>query len=137
LKKEEVMGLRLKHIDLSDPHNPLITVHFPASTGKQHRERRLALPAEFTTIMTKYQAKYRPTNELFDCTDRNLNYILGRAVKAANIQKRVTLQLLRDTFAVRQLKAGVTPETLREKLGLSDEAWLESREKYRRLAFAK
>lgn len=137
LKKEEVMGLRLKHIDLSDPHNPLITVHFPASTGKQHRERRLALPAEFTTIMTNYQAKYRPTNELFDCTDRNLNYILGRAVKAANIQKRVTLQLLRDTFAVRQLKAGVTPEALREKLGLSDEAWLESREKYRRLAFAK
>jgi integrase/recombinase XerD len=26
---------------------------------------------------------------------------------------------------------------LREKLGLSDEAWLESREKYRRLAFVK
>ena len=137
LKKEEVMGLHRKHIDLSDPQTPTITVHFPASTGKQHRERRLTLPAEFTTIVTNYQAKYHPTNELFDCTDRNLNYILGRAVKAADIQKRVTLQLLRDTFAVRQLKAGVTPETLREKLGLSDEAWLESREKYRRLAFAK
>ncbi len=58
-------------------------------------------------------------------------------MKAASIQKRVTLQLLRDTFAVRQLKAGVTPEALREKLGLSDEAWLESREKYRRLAFTR
>jgi len=137
LKKEEVMGLRANHVDLSDPQVPLITIHFAASTGKQHRERRLALPAEFTTIYTDYQAKYRSHNDLFECTDRNLNYILGRAVKAADIQKRVTLQLLRDTFAVRQLKAGVTPETLREKLGLSDEAWLESREKYRRLAFAK
>ena len=137
LKKEEVMGLKLSHIDLSDEHVPMITIHFAPSTGKQHRERRLALPAEFTTIFKEYQAKYHPTNELFDCTDRNLNYILGRAVKAAGIQKRVTLQLLRDTFAVRQLKAGVTPETLREKLGLSDEAWLESREKYRRLAFAR
>ena len=137
LKKEEVMGLRLPHIDLSNPQTPIITVHFPASTGKQHRERRLELPAEFTAILKQYRNKYRPTNELFDCTDRNLNYILGRAVKAANIKKRVTLQLLRDTFAVRQLKAGVTQEALREKLGLSDEAWLESREKYRRLAFVK
>src|SRR5947209_3529198 len=137
LKKEEVMGLKLSHIDLSDEQAPTITIHFAPSTGKQHRERRLALPAEFTTTFKEYQAKYHPTNELFDCTDRNLNYILGRAVKAAGIQKRVTLQLLRDTFAVRQLKAGVTADALREKLGLSDEAWLESREKYRRLAFSK
>jgi site-specific recombinase XerD len=137
LKKEEVMGLTLNHIDLSDPQVPMITVHFAASTGKQHRERRLALPTQFTTIFRQYQAKHHPTNELFDCTDRNLNYILGRAVKAAGIKKRVTLQLLRDTFAVRQLKAGVSPEALREKLGLSEEAWLESREKYRRLAFSK
>lgn len=137
LKKEEVMGLKLEHVDLSNAQVPAITVHFPASTGKQHRERRLALPAEFTTIVKQYMTKYRPTSELFVCTDRNLNYILARAVKAAGIKKRVTLQLLRDTFAVQQLKAGVPPEALREKLGLSDEAWLESREKYRRLAFAK
>ncbi len=137
LKKEEVMGLKLSHIDLSDPASPAITIHFAPSTGKQHRERRLALPADFSTTLKAYQDKYHPTNELFDCTDRNLNYILGRAVKAAGIQKRVTLQLLRDTFAVRQLKAGVAPESLREKLGLSDEAWSESREKYRRLAFAR
>lgn len=137
LKKEEVMGLKLEHIDLSNPQVPMITVYFPASTGKQHRERRLALPPEFTTILKQYIAKYRPTNELFACTDRNLNYILARAVKAAGIKKRVTLQLLRDTFAVQQLRSGVPPEALREKLGLSDEAWLESREKYRRLAFPK
>ena len=137
LKKEEVMGLKLSHIDLSEPHTPAITVHFAASTGKQHRERRLTLPVEFVTILKKYQEKYHPTDELFVCTDRNLNYILAKAVQAAGIKKRVTLQLLRDTFAVRQLKAGVPPEALREKLGLSDEAWLESREKYRRLAFSK
>src|SRR3984893_4211965 len=97
LKKEEVMGLKMEHIDISNPDMPTITVHFDAATGKQHRERRLALPAEFTTILKRYLAKYHPTSELFVCTDRNLNYILARAVKAANIKKRVTLQLLRDT----------------------------------------
>lgn len=137
LKKEEVMALKVHHVDLSDPQAPAVTVHFPASTGKQHRERRLVLPAEFTQIFKSYQSKYKPTNELFVCTDRNLNYILARAVKAAGINKRVTLQLLRDTFAVQQLQAGVTLDALREKLGLSDEAWLESKEKYRRLAFPK
>jgi len=137
LKKEEVMGLKVNQIDLSDEQTPLISVHFAASTGKQHRERRLALPAAFTGIFKEYQQKYHPTNEVFVCTDRNLNYILAKAVKAANINKRVTLQLLRDTFAVQQLRSGVTPDALREKLGLSDEAWLESREKYRRLAFPK
>ena len=137
LKKEEVMGLKLEHVDLSHPETPIITVHFAASTGKQHRERRLTLPAEFTGILKRYQARYHPTEALFVCTDRNLNYILARAVKAAGIKKRVTLQLLRDTFAVRQLREGVPPETLREKLGLSGEAWIESREKYRRLAFSK
>jgi integrase/recombinase XerD len=137
LKKEEVMGLKVDQIDLSNPQEPCITVHFEAATNKQHRERRLALPAEFTTILKKYQAKYHPVSELFDCTDRNLNYVLARAVKAAGIKKRVTLQLLRDTYAVQQLRNGVPPESVREKLGLSDEAWLESREKYRRLAFPK
>ena len=137
LKKEEVMALKLGHIDLSDPQAPLITVRFAASTGKQHRERSLALPAIFTTIFKRYQAQYHPTDEVFACTDRNLNYILARAVKAAGIKKRVTLQLLRDTFAVQQLRVGVSLEALREKLGLSDEAWMESREKYRRLAFPK
>lgn len=137
LKKEEVMGLKVHHIDLTDPQTPLITVHFPATMGKQHRERRLALPAEFTTIFKQYQESYHLTDAVFECTDRNLNYILARAIKDAGIQKRVTLQLLRDIFAVEQLRAGISLDALREKLGLSDEAWLESKEKYRRLAFPK
>ncbi|QBD78507.1 hypothetical protein EPA93_21935 [Ktedonosporobacter rubrisoli] len=137
LKKEEVMGLKMGHIDLSNAKAPLVTIHFAASTGKQHRERRLTLPEEFTAIFKRYQDKYHPTDEVFACTDRNLNYILARAVQAAGIKKRVTLQLLRDTFAVQCLRDGEPPDALREKLGLSDEAWLESREKYRRLAFPK
>jgi integrase/recombinase XerD len=54
-------------------------------------------------------------------------------VRKAQIQKRVTLQLLRDTYAVRQLQEGIALDSLREKLGLSEEAWKESAEKYRKL----
>ena len=137
LKKEELMGLKLHHVDLSDPLAPLVTVHFEASTGKQHRERRLALPAEFTEMFRRYRDMYHPKESVFECTDRNLNYILARAVSGAQIEKRVTLQSLRDIFAVKQLQSGISFDALREMLGLSDEAWLEAREKYRRLAYPK
>jgi integrase/recombinase XerD len=137
LKKEEIIGLKAQHVDLSNEREPAVNVHFAPSTNKQHRERRLVLPSEFTDIFRRYVEVFHPEEMLFSCTDRNLNYILAKAVKAAGIKKRVTLQLLRDTFAVQQLRANVAPDLLREKLGLSDEAWLESREKYCRLAFPK
>ena len=135
LKKEELMGLRLSHIDLSDPEHPAIEVHFPGQ-AKRRRERRMELPAEWAEIYARYVTRYQPQEQLFECTDRNLNYVLGAAVKRAGIEKRVTLQLLRDIYAVRQLRAGVPLDVLREKLGLSEEAWYETAEKYRKLAFS-
>ncbi|HEX6818703.1 MAG TPA: tyrosine-type recombinase/integrase [Ktedonobacterales bacterium] len=134
LKKEEVMGLGLRHIDISDPAHPAVEVHFPGA-AKRRRERRMELPPEWTAVYQAYVERYQPRERLFECTDRNLNYVLAAAVKRANLQKRVTLQLLRDIFAVRQLRAGASLDELREKLGLSDEAWYETAEKYRKLAF--
>src|SRR5262249_54786895 len=134
LKKEEVAHLRPEHVDVSDPAHPAIEVHFPGQ-AKRRRERRMELPAAWSTLYAAYVARYRPRERVFDCTDRNLNYILAAAVKRAGLTKRVTLQLLRDVYAVRQLRASVSLETLRERLGLSDEAWHESAEKYRKLAF--
>ena len=128
------MGLALKHVDLSDPDHPAIEVHFPGQ-AKRRRERRMELPAEWTAAYQRYVQRYQPRERVFECTDRNLNYVLGTAVKRAGIEKRVTLQLLRDIYAVRQLRHGVPFDTLRERLGLSDETWYETAEKYRKLAF--
>jgi integrase/recombinase XerD len=132
LKKEEVMSLQLSHFDLTDPAQPAVSVQF-TDQAKQRKQRRLTLPPEFTEAFQRYLTRYRPQGKVFDCTDRNLNYILARAVRKARIQKRVTLQLLRDTYAVRQLQEGMPLDTLREKLGLSEEAWKEAAEKYRKL----
>jgi len=132
LKKEEVMALQLSHIDLTDPSQPAISVQFTDQI-KQRKQRRLILPAAFSEAFQRYLTKYRPQGKVFDCTDRNLNYILARAVRKAGIEKRVTLQLLRDTYAVGQLQGGMPLDTLREKLGLSEEAWKEAAEKYRKL----
>jgi integrase/recombinase XerD len=134
LKKEELLGMRLRDVDLSDPERPAIEVHFPGQ-DKRRRERRMSLSTAWTDVYQRYLARYRPAEYVFDCTGRNLNYVLAAAVRRARIERRVTLQLLRDVYAVRQLRAGVSLDTLREKLGLSEEAWIESAEKYRKLAF--
>lgn len=134
LKKEEVMGLRLRDVDMSDLQHPAIEVHFPGR-AEQRRERRLALSAEWGALYRRYLDQTRPLEHVFECTGRNLNYILAAATRRAHLEKEVTLQRLRDVYAVRQLRAGVPPDQVRERLGLSDEAWYESSEKYRKLAF--
>lgn len=134
LKKEEVMGLALGHVDLSDPERPAIEVRFPGQ-AKRRRERRMELPPEWTNIYQRYIQRFQPRERVFECTDRNLNYVLASAVRRAGVEKRVTLQLLRDIYAVRQLRAGTPLDTVRERLGLSEEAWYETAEKYRKLAF--
>jgi integrase/recombinase XerD len=134
LKKEELMAVALRHVDLSNPEEPALEVHFPGQ-AKRRRERRMSLPAEWAEVYQRYVERYQPRERLFECTDRNLNYVLASAVKRAGLEKRVTLQLLRDIYAVRQLRAGVPMDELREKLGLSEEAWYEIAEKYRKLAF--
>lgn len=137
LKKEEVMGLRLIDVDLSDCEAPAVEVHFPGQ-DKRWRERRLALPAAWTSAYEDYVGRYKPVTYVFECTGRNLNYVLTAAVRRAGLERRdrpVTLQMLRDIYAIRQLRGGVPPEVLREKLGLSEEAWYETAYKYRRLAF--
>ncbi|HEX8982249.1 MAG TPA: tyrosine-type recombinase/integrase [Ktedonobacterales bacterium] len=134
LKKEEVMGLTLSRVDLSDPEHPAIDVRFPGQ-AKRRRERRMELPPEWTEVYLRYLDRFQPRERVFDCTDRNLNYVLASAVRRAGVNKRVTLQLLRDIYAVRQLRAGTPLDVLRERLGLSEEAWYETAEKYRKLAF--
>ncbi|HEX9037045.1 MAG TPA: tyrosine-type recombinase/integrase [Ktedonobacterales bacterium] len=134
LKKEEVMGLALGHVDLSDPERPAVEVRFPGQ-AKRRRERRMELPAAWSPVYERYLRRYQPRERVFECTDRNLNYVLAAAVRRAGLEKRVTLQHLRDLYAVRQLRSGVPLDTLRERLGLSDEAWYEIAEKYRKLAF--
>ena len=128
------MGLRPHDVDLSDPEHPAIEVHFPGE-AKRRRERRMDLPPTWAEVYQRYLSRYQPQERVFECTDRNLNYVLDAAVRRAGLERRVTLQLLRDVYAVRRLREGVSMEALREKLGLSEEAWYETAEKYRKLAF--
>ncbi|MFQ5852888.1 MAG: tyrosine-type recombinase/integrase [Candidatus Binatia bacterium] len=130
VKRKELLKIKPTHIDLSNQYRPVLWVR-----GEKHKERKLQLPAVFTEVFEQYLEEYQPQEKLFECTGRNLDLILKAAAEKAGIEKPVSCQILRDTYAVRQLKAGADIEKVLEKLGLAPDSFnKETRRKYLKLA---
>ncbi len=134
LKKGECMGISLSHIDVSDRSTPVLHVRY-YDPKKAHKERKLALPEDFTPTLEQYLAEYRPKERLFECTARNLEYVLTSAAELSGLDG-LSFEGLRMTCAVRDFKAGMPSEELREKLGLSKVAWREKEKQIEALASA-
>lgn len=133
LKKSECLAIRLRDLDLSDPANPMLYVQY-ADPRKRKKERRLPLPHDFVAALGQYIREYSPKEYLFECTGRNLEYVLGDAARLASLERGVSFEALRMTCALRDYKAGMLPDELREKLGLSPVTWRERLEKIKMLA---
>lgn len=133
LKKGEVVGIRLEDIDSSNPREPVLMVRY--EDGRHpHKERKLFLGPAFLPVLNQYLRAYRPQSHLFECTARNLEYILEDAAALAEIKDGVSFETMRWTSAVRSYRFGTPPDALRQKLGLSTIAWRETFEKIKRLA---
>lgn len=134
IKKSECMAIKLEHIDTGEPHAPILYVRY-ASARMRHKERKLALGRSFVPTLEQYLAHYRPQTHLFECTARNLEYVLADAGELAGIEhKSVSFETMRWTAAVRDYRTGMPPEHLRKKLGLSKISWRETYQKIRQLA---
>lgn len=134
IKKSECMGIRLDHIDGSDPRAPILYIRYP-NARMRHKERKLVLTPQFLPSMRQYIAQFKPQDYLFECTARNLEYVLTDAGQLAGIQhKSVSFEVMRWTAAVRDYRTGMAPEQLRKKLGLSKISWRETGHKIQQLA---
>ncbi len=131
IKKGECMRIRLDDIDRSEEPSVLIRYDSPRF---QHKTRRLLLPQHFIPLLDQYVEQYHPTDLLFTCTARNLEYNLKDLGEVAGIKKKVSFEILRWTFAVRAYRYGTPPEQLKEKLGISDVTWHDVFPKIKRLA---
>ena len=77
LKKGEVVNLTLSDIDVSNPREPVLIVRY-ANPRYAHKERRLFLGPAFTPVYKQYLRIYKPDEHVFECTARNLEYVLKR-----------------------------------------------------------
>jgi integrase len=132
LKKEELFALKRTHFDFSNPYAPELWVKH---TGKKvKKDRKLKLPHEIVAVFGDYVKAYSITDSLFPYTPRFLELVLTATAKKANIQKKVTAGILRDTCAVRQLRRGEGIEKVLTRLGLSESTWEDAKVKYEKLS---
>ncbi len=133
MKKSECLALRPGHFDLSDREAPAVYIRYK-EPRRQHKERKLALERDFPALLQRYLEAYRPQIALFPCTGRNLEYVLKRLAQMAGLEGGISFEMLRWTCAVRDCRAGMEPDTLRRKLGLSEIAWEDTLPKIHALA---
>jgi len=122
IKKSECMNIALKHLDLGDPAQPSVYIHYE-KPRQRFKSRRLALPPDWVPTFEIYMRRYQPKEKLFECTARNLEYVLHTTAMLANQSEMLTFETLRWTSAVGSAKAGMDPERLRKRLGLSRISW--------------
>ena len=125
MKKSECMGIALEHIDLSNPEHPSVYIHYERPR-QRHKSRRLALSPEWPTALELYLRRYQPEAMLFECTARNLEYVLHNTSLVAGLPHRLSFEMLRWTSALASLKEGMELERLRRRMGLSEVTWRET-----------
>ncbi len=134
MKKAECAALLLTDLNLTQPQAPEVTVRYPEERHV-HKNRTIALTAGIVAAINQYVAQYKPEHYLFECTPRNLEYVLDEVGQKAGIHRmQVGFETLRWTCAVRDFRTGLPEERLRQKMGLSKISWRETREKIFQLA---
>jgi site-specific recombinase XerD len=133
IKKSETMALRMADIDASDPKQGVLYIRY-GDAKKRHKERKLKLSPEFCAELPRYIEQYQPKAHLFECTARNLEYILADLAKATGLGDTVSFESLRWTCAVQDFLKGIPDDHIRQKLGLSTITWEDAGERLRRLA---
>ena len=144
IKKGETVRLRREDFD-RETEPPMLTLRYRARASLRGqkpeqqarnpwRERRIPLSQELLLLLDSWLEQSASTGEsIFDCSARNLEYVLARLAGEAGLP-RLSFEMLRWTCALRDWQAGMPPETLRDKLGLSESSWQQTREKLEQLA---
>ena len=133
VKKAECMAIKLSDLDLSDGDAGVLYIRYD-NPRRRHKERKLKLGPGFAGLLREYRAQYYPQVNLFECTNRNLEYVLRDLGTLAGVKTPVSFETLRMTCAMRDYRRGVDLEALRLKLGLSRISWEETSKKIVRLA---
>ncbi len=133
IKKGECLGLSPNHIDLEAPTGPLVFVRY-ASPQHRYKERKISLPESWVEAFLEYRAQYQPAERLFPWSPRRLEYLLEDIGVEAQLEKHISFEMCRWTCALTDWQAGMDPDKIRQKLGISKIQWREVRTKLRRLA---
>lgn len=134
IKKSECMSLRLSDIDRAHPEGSYLHIRY-SNPQMRYKERKVAVPPDWLKALDEYVVQRKVRDIIFDCTARNLEYVLRDVAIAAGLPPtRVSFETLRWTCALKDYVEGMDPDRLRQKLGISRVTWAKTSEKLAELA---
>ncbi len=131
IKKSETVNIHLNHLAIDAPQ-PYLFVRY-ASPQHRYRERKIPLPEGWLEAFEEYRSQYTLQERLFPWTARRLEYLLEELGEAAGLDKHLSFSMCRWTAALMDLRAGMEPNAIRQKLGVSKVQWRELYAKLQRL----
>jgi integrase/recombinase XerD len=133
IKKGEAMSVVPNHIDRTEPEEPVLHIRY-RNPRMRYKERKVALKSDWLEVLDEYLKQYEPTDTLFTCTARNLEYILRDVGDASGLEPgMLSFENLRWVSSLRDYRNEVEQDKIRQKLGLSKVTWRETRNKLSRL----
>ena len=136
IKKSETLGINLEHLELDSPNGPQVFIKY-ATPANRYKERKLTLPEDWIPAYEEYLAQYQPEEKLFPWSPRRLEYLLEDIGNEAGLTKHLSFDMCRWTCALTDFHAGMEPDQIRQKLGVSKIQWRELFIKLKQLAGSK
>jgi integrase len=124
IKKSECLGIHINHIDLDAKNGPHVFIRY-ASPSNRYKERKIDLEEDWIAAYNEYLAQYQPVDQVFAWSPRRLEYLLEDIGSEAALTKHLSFDMCRWTCALRDYQAGVDPDKVRQKLGVSKIQWRE------------
>ncbi len=123
IKKSETMALTSEDIVRTNPNEPILWVRYK-NPKMRYKERKISINPSWLVTLDEYLAQRKPEGVIFDCTARNLEYVLRDIARQAGVeQRKLSFEALRWTCAYTDYVNGMDEEKLRQKLGLSRISW--------------
>lgn len=132
IKKSETMALTPAHVKRDNPQQPYLEVRY--KSRNVFKERKIDLDSDWVKLLDLYLQQYQPRDVIFNCTARNLEYVLSDIGERAGLEFKLSFEILRWTCAVRDFRAGMDENDIRQKLGLSEISWHETGHKIKKLS---
>jgi site-specific recombinase XerD len=133
IKKSETLGINLEHLELDSPNGPQVFIKY-ASPANRYKERKLTLPDDWLPAYNEYSSQYQLEEKLFPWSQRRLEYLLEDVGNEAGLTKHLSFDMCRWTCALTGFHAGMEPDQIRQKLGVSKIQWRELFNKLKQLA---
>lgn len=120
LTRAELLALERDHIDRTTEPAPMLYI-FYADAARRGKERHLMTTPAFAEVLDRFIDARNPRGKLFPVGPQAVNGMVERLRRTAEIDKEVTPNVLRHTFAVEQARQGADEQRLLALLGLADD----------------